>query len=67
MLNSDLVLFVDAVALCFIANEDVEAPGVVVHPIVFEAGCTLNQGGAIAANDNFGGGNFRSIARSGFA
>ena len=52
------MLFIDAVALGFIANEDVEALGVVVHPIVFHAGCTFDECGAIGADDDFGGGDF---------
>ena len=67
LLDGDLVLLVDAVTLGFVADEDVKALGVVVHPVVFHAGRAFDECGAIGADDNVGGSNFGAAVGAGLA
>jgi len=67
LLDGDLVLLVDAVTLGFVADKDVEALGVVVHPVVFHAGRAFDKSGAISADDNFGGCNLGAPVGAGLA
>ena len=67
LLDGDLVLLVDAVALCFVADEDAKALGVVVHPVVFHAGRAFDECGAIGADDNFRGCDLGSSVGAGLA
>ena len=67
LFDGDLVLLVDAVTLGFVADKDVEALGVVVHPVVFHAGRAFDKSGAISADDNFGGCNLGAPVGAGLA